>query len=498
MFVLQLVSSLSLSPSIHSNRCSIVSFLGSMAIVVSLAEIASIYPTAGGQYHWVAVLAPAKGRLISSWSTAWISIGGQVMLTASAALAGGLQLQGLITLNNLDTYVPQRWQGMLFYDLVLLYALIINVYGVKVLSSTNTVSGTSDRVLRRENDPMMMVSQLSLHILVSTIANISVTGVLHIVGFIAVTATLLALAEKRDAHFVFAETSNATGWPNNGVAWLIGLLSTTYSMLGYDAATHLSEELPSPRKNVPLAMVGSVLVNGILGLIYCIVLLYSLPDLDAVLTSPTGFPFMQVFLETTRSSAGATVMSLIPCLIAVAANAAGLTSTSRTFWSLARDNATPKATYFAHIDDKLHIPLRMIVLISGLEFLLGFIYLGNSTAFNAVLSMAILGMYLSYALPIIYMLLFGRKGNLHTPGPFKLGRYGPYLNVLALIWLLVAIFFSTWPNFYPVTAVNMNYSVVVLAGWVSFGAVYYVVSGRHIYIGPVIELDGVAAIVNKK
>lgn len=110
-------------------------------IVLSLAEIASMYPTAGGQYHWVAVLAPIKGRLVSSWFTAWISIGGQTMLTASAAFAGGLQLQALITLNNLDTYIPQRWQGMLFYDLVLLYSLLINIYGIKILAHTNTAAG---------------------------------------------------------------------------------------------------------------------------------------------------------------------------------------------------------------------------------------------------------------------------------------------------------------------------------------------------------------------
>lgn len=101
-----------------------------------------MYPSAAGQYHWVAVMAPLNQRLVASWFTAWICIGGQVMLTASAAFAGGLQLQSLITLNNLDTYTPQRWQGMLFYDLVLLYSLIINVYGVKILPHANSFSGT--------------------------------------------------------------------------------------------------------------------------------------------------------------------------------------------------------------------------------------------------------------------------------------------------------------------------------------------------------------------
>lgn len=114
-----------------------------MGIVVSLAEIASMYPSAAGQYHWVAVMAPMKQRLHASWFTGWISIGGQVMLTASAAFAGGLQLQALITLNNLDTYMPQRWQGMLFYDLVLVYSLLVNVYGSKILPHINSASGKS-------------------------------------------------------------------------------------------------------------------------------------------------------------------------------------------------------------------------------------------------------------------------------------------------------------------------------------------------------------------
>jgi len=267
-------------------------------------------------------------------------------------------------------------------------------------------------------------------------------GVLHITAFVAIVCVLGAMAPKRTAEFVFVETTNATGWSNNGVAWLIGLLSTTYSMLGYDAATHLSEELPEPKKNVPLAMVGSVVVNGVIGFVYCIVLLFSLGDLDTVLASPTGFPFIQVFLDTTKSSAGTTIMTLLISLIAVAANAAGLTSTSRTFWALARDNAIPKASYFAHVDPKLRVPVRMIVLISILQFLLGFIYLGNSTAFNAVLSMAILGMYLSYLLPIVYMLLYGRKRGAHEPGPFKLGRTGAAINIAAICWIILAMFFK--------------------------------------------------------
>ena len=267
----------------------------------------------------------------------------------------------------------------------------------------------------------------------------------------------------------------------------------------YDAAAHLSEEMPRPSRNVPLAMVGSVVVNGIIGFGYTLMLLFSLGDLTSLLTSPTGFPFMQLYLNVTKSGAGATVLSLIISLIATAANAAGLTSTSRTFWAFARDDAAPFSKYFAHVDTRLKVPVRMIVLVSVLQGLLGFIYLGNTTAFNAILSMAIIGMYLSYLLPIVYMLFFGRsKLSMGEYGPFKLGKVGGLLtNGIAIVWLIFAMVFSTFPNFEPVTAQNMNYSTVVLAGWVVGGTFYYFLFARKVYTGPVIETETLSMVHSK-
>lgn len=180
-------------------------------------------------------------------------------------------------------------------------------------------------------------------------------------------------------------------------------------------------------------------------------------------------------------------MTLIICLIATAANAAGLTSTSRTFWAFARDDAIPMSRYFTHIDTKWRVPVRMVLLVSLLEMLLGLLYLGSYTAFNAVLSMAILGMYLSYVLPIMYMLLYGR-GESAVFGPFKLGRAGPAINVVAILWAVLAMIFSTFPNFYPVNAMNMNYSTVVLGGWVLVGAGFWFAYSKRKYDGPLIDV----------
>lgn len=249
----------------------------------------------------------------------------------------------------------------------------------------------------------------------------------------------------------------------------------------------MAEELHNPARNVPIAMVGSVAVNGLLGLVYCIVLLFCLGDLDDLLASSTGFPFMQLFLNSTKSRAGATVLSLMVSLIAVAGAFAGLISTSRTAWAFARDGGMPFSKYFAHIDIKRQVPARMCVLLTALQALLGLIYVGNTTAFNAILSMAVLGMYASYLLPIAYMMIYGRTPTSHRTvrfGPFSLGRWGIVVNAIAILWGTLAMLFSMFPSYQPVTPENMNYSSVVMGGWVVVGAAYYFGYQRKSYQGP--------------
>ncbi|CAH0021633.1 unnamed protein product [Clonostachys rhizophaga] len=387
-------------------------------ITVSLAEIASIYPTAGGQYHWVSAMSPPSKRSLPAFLTGWISIGGQILFSASAAFAGGLQMQGLIVLNN-DGFVSEPWQGVLFYWAILAYSAATNIWGLRVLPHINTAA-----------------------------------GVLHLAGFIGVVITLLVMANKNSA--------------------------------SYDAACHLSEELPNASRNVPLAMMYSVLLNGITGLAYCIVLLFATTSLDSLLQTPTQFPFMEVYLQATQSRAGATVLSVIIPIIAAAASMAGLTSSSRTLWAFARDKATPFHEQLSRVDGNLHIPKNAVLTCVAFQWAIGLIYLGSTTAFNAIISMAIIGMYLSYLIPIVYMLLYGRRQNISQISRYmKLPNWlGICLNIASIVWMVVAIIFSTFPILMPVTSTNMNYSIVVMAGWLFFGAVYYFIWGRKKFEAP--------------
>lgn len=267
-------------------------------------------------------------------------------------------------------------------------------------------------------------------------------------------------------------------------------------VFSYDSTCHLAEEIPKPSRNVPLAMVGSCVLNGIMGLGYIILLLYSTGPLKDLLTTRTGFPFMEIYLNATKSPIGATMMCLSFTIIAVVATGAATASTSRTLWAFARDGATPLHHHISKVDSATEVPILAILIVVTLQALLGFLYLGNTTAYNAVLAMAAIGLYLSYLLPIACMLGHRLQNKQAiTYGEFRLGQpFGIFLNILSVLWLTVAIIFSTFPSELPPAANNANYSSAVMFGWVLFGAVYYFGWGRKTFKVPVASctagLDG--------
>ena len=77
-------------------------------------------------------------------------------------------------------------------------------------------------------------------------------------------------------------------------------------------------------------------------------------------------------------------------------------------------------------------------------------------------------------------------------GPFRLGRAGVPITIVAMLYSVLGIFFSFWPAFTHVNATNMNYSSLIFGGVLMFSLVFWVVYGRKIYTGPIMETEGLA------
>jgi amino acid transporter len=121
--------------------------------------------------------------------------------------------------------------------------------------------------------------------------------------------------------------------------------------------------------------------------------------------------------------------------------------------------------------------------------LLSLINIGSTTAFNALLSLATIGFYFSYGIPIL--MFFIRRFSTARPiefGPWTLGKLGIPVNMLAMAFCLFLVIFLPFPTVLPVTAQNMNYASVVFAGVILFSLIDWIIRGRKRYTGPIREV----------
>lgn len=434
----------------------VVAFVGVMATALSMAEICHVYPTTGGQYHWSFLLAPAKYRYIIAYFTGWISAAGWVALTATASSLAGQFIVGIIALLH-PNYVSKSWHIFLVYVVFSLGAWVINAFGVRILDTLNRTA---------------MIWSL--------------------VGAVVIMITCLACAspDYQDARFVFGKYVNTTGW-NNGVAWILGLLQAAFSLIGSDGATHLIDEIDRPSINAPRAMILAVAIGAGSTFIVLMVFLFVLRDFDSVVSSTAG-ALLEIIYQAVGNKAGAVCLLMFPVLSMAFTATALLTTSSRMSQAFARDKGLPFSKIFARISKKEEVPIPALILTTIWVIIFGCIYLGSSSALNAILSSSVVLLQFSYIIPIVLLLFRGRKVlDSATPEKrhFNLGpRLGPAINVFAILFVLFTDVFFCFPPGVPVTGSSMNYTVIVVAVVALMSIAAWFIQGRKEFKGP-LDMD---------
>ena len=194
-----------------------------LCLAASLAEFLSAYPTAGGQYHWVAVISPKRLVAPLSWVTGWINVLGWIALTATGGLLGSQLIVGIIAYES-PSYEPQRWHQFLIYIGYTLFAFLVNAFLNSALPHVNKAA-----------------------------------FIWSVTGFAVICITVLGASSPHYASgdFTFRYFINQTGWPGeipnvlpsitssnlldhlDGIAWLLGLLQGGLGLIGYDAVAHM-------------------------------------------------------------------------------------------------------------------------------------------------------------------------------------------------------------------------------------------------------------------
>jgi amino acid transporter len=249
----------------------------------------------------------------------------------------------------------------------------------------------------------------------------------------------------------------------------------------------MCEEVQMPEREVARAMVLSVAAAGITGIIYLIPILFVLPDVSLLLSVTNGQPIGLVFKIATGSAGGGFALLFLILGILFFAGVGSLTAASRCTYAFARDGAIPGSRLWARVNRRLDIPLWGLVLSTVVDCILGCIYFGSTSAFNAFTGVATICLSVSYGIPIFVSLVRGRKAVRHST--FSLGRFGFVINVATVAWILLAIVLFCMPTAIPVTPVSMNHASVVFMGFALISVIWYIISGRKEFTGPPIPAD---------
>jgi len=423
-------------------------FIGIMVLFVglSMAEVCSSFPTAGGLYYWSAKLA-RKNAAAWSWFTGWFNFLGQVAVTAGIDFGAAFFLTAFLNLQ--WGYPATPGYTILVYAGILLLHGILNQFGVRLVALLNDIS-------------------VWWHLV----------GVLIIVG-----ALTFAPSHHQSASFVFTKIVNNTGWHSTFYVILLGLLLAQYTFTGYDASAHMTEETHDAARSGPRGIVMSIVVSLFAGWILLIGVTFAIQNYAGEVSSATGVPPAQIFIDAVGLTGGKLLL-----LIAIGAQLfcgmSSVTANSRMIYAFSRDGALPGSEFWHRVNKRTRTPTNAIWLAAAGAFILGLPYLWNPTAYAAVTSIAVIGLYIAYVLPTFLRL---RQGANFQRGPWHLGKWSTPIGVIAVTWVAIITVLFMLPTVSPITVTNFNYTIVAVAVVLGFAGIYWLVSARKWFIGPRVQ-----------
>ncbi|KIM93416.1 hypothetical protein OIDMADRAFT_137916 [Oidiodendron maius Zn] len=417
-------------------------------VALSLGELASRYPTSAGPYYWSFQVAK-RNKTVLSFITGWIWLIGNWTITLSVNFGFASLISATIAMYHPE-FVANDWQLLLIFYAICLITFIICTFGNRFLPMVDTICA----------------AWTALSILIILIA-----------------LSIQAKAGRHSASYSLGHYDTSfSGW--GGFTFFIGLLPAAYTFSAIGMISSMAEEVADPAIRVPKAMSLCVPVGGIAGLFFIIPICVTLPPLADILTAPSAQALPYIFHIVMGTPGGGLGLTFLVLGVTLFCSISITVAASRCTWAFARDNAIPGATLFSIVNNSLGVPVWALVLTTVVQMLLGLINLGSSSAFTAFVSVGVIALAVSYAIPIAVSLLWNKRYEV-SQARWNCGSVvGSVVNVVALIWITFEVVLFSMPTALPVTAVTMNYASVVFVGFLAISAIWYFVYARRVYKGP--------------
>ncbi|WP_328939283.1 amino acid permease [Streptomyces tauricus] len=412
-----------------------------MTLIVGscLAEVTSVYPTAGAMYH----MANRLGGRGWAWTTGWLNLLGLLGAIAGIDYGAATFIGAFASLQ--WGFEPTPTNVLPIFAGVLVLHALLNSFGVRLVDVLNKISVWWQ-----------------------------VFGVLLIVGLL-----VLAPGERQSVSFVFTHYYNGSGFVLPGLVAALGCGMAMYTFCGYDASAHMAEETTRAQRSVPRGMVHAILWSGVAGFVLIVGLLFAMEDYAGTLNTATGVPPAQIF-DDVLGAGVAKALLLVVIVAQLFCGNAEVAATSRMIYAFSRNRALPGWRIWSRADAKN--PTAAVWLAVGLALVLTLPVLLSPTAYFAITAINVVGITPSYAIPIYLKL---RAGDRFQPGPWNLGRFSKPLGWIAVAYVAVLVVVICLPQTSPITPTTFNYAPITLAAALLFAGITWMTTGRKHYAMPV-------------
>jgi amino acid transporter len=254
----------------------------------------------------------------------------------------------------------------------------------------------------------------------------------------------------------------------------------------------MSEETRSASVTAAKGVINSIIVSAIAGYALILALTFAIKNLTAV-GAAGGFAVITV-LEQALGKGGAEALLFIAVIGQLFCGMSAVTAASRMLYAFSRDRATPGWRLWSRLNAS-HVPYLGVLLIAFLAFLLALPAWSSQTAFVyvAITSIATIGLYIAYILPVFLRL---RAGDSFTPGPWTLGRWYKVVDVIAILWVIfICILFilptteaaAPWSSQFSLK--SFNYAPAAVGIVIVLVGAWWLLSARHWFKGPIRTVD---------
>jgi len=398
---------------------------GQVLVALVLAELSSVWPLQGGLYRWTQRLAGPRAGWAAGWAYVWTLV---VLITAQCFAAAPF-LAGLFGIEEAGT------------------ALLIGL-AVVVLAMATTANLAGPRALK-------------------VFVAVSITA--ELVGSLVIGTVLLVFFRDQPLSILVGGAGQAAPalGPMLAAVALIG-----WSFIGFESAGDIAEEVRDSRRQVPKALVLSLIIVACIVMYAALALLLAIPNLGAAIAGGVDDPIIGTLTAQLGAGIAKPFFALV-VLAFVAGIVAVQASVSRVLYALGRDGELPAASVLSHLSGRERLPRRAIVL-SALCAGALLVFATSQNAYETLIAMATVGFYIAFAFPVFAALRARLLGRWEA-GPWNLGRLGLVVNVAAAAWLAFEIVNIAWPRlpdapWYVEWGAVLTVAVVALAGLALRGA----------------------------